>query len=142
MNALFVMNTIIGSATPFGEGGPGKGMYSRAFQNLLGQHHFIQSVHCVNNTFSDSGLFGITLEGPNEHSCDLLLAICKELCKLRDRAISDEELNRAKNIVKMNILMGLENQDHRLEEIARNYMSFGQLTFHRYCSMIDQVTSS
>lgn len=100
----FVIHTLIGSANQFSEGGPGKGMYSRAFRNLLGQNDFIHSVSCINNTFSDSGIFGITLEGPNEYSYDLLLAIIKELCLLRDRTTLEQELNRAKNIVKMNLL--------------------------------------
>lgn len=39
--------------------------------------------------------------------------------------IPDEELNRAKNILKMNILMALERKEDRLEEIARNYMTYG-----------------
>ena len=34
-DAFFVMNTIIGNATPFSSGGPGKGMYCRAVTNLL-----------------------------------------------------------------------------------------------------------
>ena len=41
----------------------------------------------------------------------------------------------------MNILMSMERQEDRLEEIARNYMTFGDLTFHQYCEKIDQVTS-
>jgi len=34
--------------------------------------------------------------------------------------IGDEELNRAKNILKRSILLSLENQSDRLEETARN----------------------
>lgn len=41
----------------------------------------------------------------------------------------------------MNILMALERSDDRLEEIARNYMTFGNFTFHQYCDKIDAVTS-
>jgi predicted Zn-dependent peptidase len=41
----------------------------------------------------------------------------------------------------MNILMAMERQEDRLEEIARNYMAFGDLNFHQYCDKIDAVTS-
>lgn len=37
--------------------------------------------------------------------------------------------------------MAMERQEDRLEEIARNYMTFGDLTFHKYCDKIDAVTS-
>ena len=67
--------------------------------------------------------------------------LVEELNKLRE-PIDEVELNRAKNILKMNILMAMERTEDRLEEIARNYMTFGDLTFHQYCDKIDNVTSS
>jgi len=42
----------------------------------------------------------------------------------------------------MNVLMAMERQDDRLEEIARNFMTFGDLNFHQYCEKIDAVTSA
>jgi mitochondrial-processing peptidase subunit beta len=82
----------------------------------------------------------MTIEGPGSHSQDLLYVMLEEFNRLKER-IPDEELARAKNILKMNILMSMERQEDRLEEIARNYMTFGDLTFHQYCEKIDQVTS-
>ena len=55
--------------------------------------------------------------------------------------ISDEELQRAKNMLKMQILLTMEKQEDRLEEIAKNYLTFGDLTFHQYTEMIDNVTA-
>ncbi len=55
----------------------------------------------------------------------------EELSRLKDR-ISDEELAKAKNKLKMNILSGLEKQEDRLEEIAKNFLTYGDLTFHKY----------
>ena len=40
------------------------------------------------------------------------------------KPIADIELNRAKNIVKMNILMALESQQNRTEEIVRNLATY------------------
>ena len=104
-------------------------MYSRAITNLMQRYNFVDGVSGINTHFSDSGLFGLTIEGPGSHSQDLLSVLLEELNNLKTR-ISDEELARAKNILKMNILMSMERQEDRLEEIARNYMTFGDLTFH------------
>jgi len=65
----------------------------------------------------------------------------EELNSLKN-PIDEVELNRAKNILKMNVLMAMERTDDRLEEIARNFMTFGDLTFHQYCDKIDAVTSA
>ncbi len=77
----------------------------------------------MSSHFTDSGIFGMNVMGPGSHSSDLMHVLVDELNKLKDR-ISDEELNRSKNILKMNILMAMERKEDRLEELARNYMTF------------------
>jgi predicted Zn-dependent peptidase len=128
--AYHVMNTLIGNSHH------GK---NRAY-DLTKNHNFVDQVQSLNNHFSDSGLFGITIEGAGSHSPDLLQVAMEELSRLKDR-ISDEELARAKNRLKMNILLNLEKQEDRLEEIAKNFLTFGDLTFHKYADQIDAVTS-
>jgi processing peptidase subunit alpha len=98
---------LIGSATSFSSGGPGKGMYCRAITNLMQKHNFVDSASSLNSHFSDSGLFGMTIEGPGSHSQELMSVLVEELNRLKVK-ISDEELSRAKNILKMNILMAME----------------------------------
>ena len=49
----------------------------------------------------------MTIEGAGSHSSELMSVLLEELNKLKQK-ITDEELNRAKNILKMNILMAME----------------------------------
>ena len=141
LHAFYVMNQIIGSATAFSSGGPGKGMYCRAVTNLMQKNNFVDGASALNSHFMDSGLFGMSIEGPGSHSQELMGLVLEELNKLRE-PIDETELNRAKNILKMNVLRAMERSEDRLEEIARNYMTYGDLTFHQYCEKIDAVTSS
>ena len=141
VHAYYVMNQLIGSATAFSTGGPGKGMHCRAITNLMQRHNFVDGASALNTHFSDSGLFGMSIEGPGSHSQELMNVLTEELNNLKN-PIDDIELNRAKNILKMNILMAMERSEDRLEEIARNFMTYGDLTFHQYCEKIDQVTSA
>ena len=97
------MNTLIGSAKGFSSGGPGKGMHSRAVFNLLAKYNYVDGASAVNAHFSDSGLFGMSVEGPGSHSKDLLGRLIDELNALK-APIDETELNRAKNIAKINIL--------------------------------------
>ena len=115
-------------------------MYCRAIVNLMQRHNFIESANSINNHFSDTGLFGLSLNGPGQDAKSLALVALEEMHKLRIK-ITDEELNRAKNILKINILMAMERREDRLEEIARNYMTYGGFTFNDYCKRIDEVTS-
>jgi processing peptidase subunit alpha len=141
VHAYYVMNQLIGQATAFSSGGPGKGMHCRAVTNLMQKHNFVEGASAINSHFTDSGLFGMSIEGPGSHSHELMSLLLEELNGLKN-PIDEIELNRAKNILKMNVLMAMERTDDRLEEIARNFMTFGDLTFHQYCEQIDSVTSS
>ena len=135
------MNQLIGSAQAFSSGGPGKGMHCRAITNLMQKNPYVDGASALNSHFSDSGLFGISIEGSGSHSQDLMNLAIEELNALKE-PIDEVELNRAKNILKMNVLMAMERSEDRLEEIARNFMTFGDLTFHQYCEKIDAVTSA
>ena len=141
LHTYYVMNQLIGSATAFSSGGPGKGMHCRAITNLMQKNPYVDGASALNHHFTDSGLFGITIEGSGSHSQDLMNLAIEELNSLK-QPIDEVELNRAKNILKMNVLMAMERTEDRLEEIARNFMTFGDLTFHQYCEKIDAVTSS
>ena len=88
---------MIGSAKGFSSGGPGKGMHSRAVTNLLAKYSYVDGASAVNAHFSDSGLFGMSIEGPGSHSKDLLGRLIDELNALK-APIDETELNRAKNI--------------------------------------------
>lgn len=137
--ALFVMQHLIGSASGYSSGGPGKGMHNRAM-GLLNRNHYIDGASTINTAFSDSGLFGMSIEGAGSHSQDLMHRLVEELNGLKDH-IDETELNRAKNCAKMSILTAMERSESRLEEIARNFLTFGDLTFHTYCDKIDAVSS-
>ena len=126
------MNQLIGSAQAFSSGGPGKGMHCRAITNLMQKNNFVDGASAINSHFSDSGLFGMTIEGPGSHSSELMNVLVEELNGLR-KPIEEVELNRAKNVLKMQVLMAMERSEDRLEELARNYMTYGTLTLHNYC---------
>jgi predicted Zn-dependent peptidase len=52
--------------------------------------------------------------------------ILQEFRKLKESALSEEELNRAKDQLKGNILMGMESSNARMANLARQEMYFHQ----------------
>lgn len=137
-----VMSALLGSTDALRRGRAGTGSLARAITHLTQEHSFVDRAYVTNAHFSDSGLFGLTVEGPGSHSQDLMGVLLEELAELKDN-INDEELMRAKNRLKMNILTEMEQRGDRLEEIGRNYLAYGgDLTFHQYCDRVDDVTSN
>ena len=136
-----VMAALLGSTDSLGKPGVGSGSLARTITNLGQQYSFVDNAEVVNAHFSDSGLFGLSVQGPGSNSADIMDVLLTELNELKE-GISDEELIRAKNRLKMNILTEMEQRGDRLEEIGRNYLAFGgDLTFHQYTDRVDQVTS-
>ena len=128
--AHHVMNTLLGNSSE------GK---NRAY-NVTKQNNFVDHVQSLNHHFSDNGIFGIQIQGAGSHSQDLLSVALEELSNLRNK-VGDEELARAKTKLKMQVLTHLERQEDRLEEIAKNFLTYGDLTFHQYTDQIDRVTA-
>lgn len=110
-------------------------------KSLLSNYSYIDGAQAINTSFSDSGLLGMSIEGAGSHSQDLMGRLTDELNSLKD-PIGTEELNAAKAAAKMTIMNAMTCTESRLEEIARNFMTFGDLTFHQYFDRIEAVTSS
>jgi len=71
-----VMNIMMGGGGSFSAGGPGKGMYSRLYTNVLNMKHWVYNATAYNNSYGDSGLFSIYASAPPEymhHMMDILI---------------------------------------------------------------------
>ena len=56
---LQVLNMLMGGGGSFSAGGPGKGMYTRLYTNVLNQYHWMYSAAAYNHAYADSGVFCI-----------------------------------------------------------------------------------
>ncbi|KAJ5073693.1 metalloprotease [Anaeramoeba ignava] len=139
--AYFVLQFIIGDAASFSSGGPGKGMYSRSCRNIMSKHFFIDSIEAKNFSYSDSGLFGI-VAGLNsqflENGCEI---IHNEFLQLANVPVPNQELERAKNRLKMMLFMILEEREVFAEDIVHQILFYGYWMNPDYiCKKIDSVT--
>jgi predicted Zn-dependent peptidase len=117
-----------------------KQLLNQRMNSTLAKNNFVNGMSSYSHNFTDSGLFGMNVEGSGSHSAELMEVLIGELNSLKSSA-DEHELTKAKNNLKMSINMNLENSSDRLEEIARNYMSFGDINVYQYCANIDKVTS-
>jgi predicted Zn-dependent peptidase len=126
-----VLNTVLGG-----------GMSSRLFQTIREDHGMAYSVYSDLSPFRDTGAFCVyagTSAGKALECIDLILA---EFAKLKQEPLSDEELTRAKDQLKGNILMGLESSSSRMANLARQEMYFGHFfTSDEIIANIEAVTA-
>ncbi|CEP11004.1 hypothetical protein [Parasitella parasitica] len=131
--ALTTLQILLGGGGSFSAGGPGKGMYSRLFTHVLNQHYWVESCQAFNHCYTDSGLFGIAGSCQPQYANALLEVICRELDSVArgdvgQLAVTNTELNRAKNQLKSSLLMNLESRMVQLEDLGRQIQVHGKKT--------------
>merc|ERR1712048_239916 len=111
----------------------------RAYNNVTSTHNFVDSFGSICSHFSDSGVFGLRISGQTANGADMVNILVEEMRALTHN-ITKEELNQAKNTLKLKVLMGLERQSDRLAETMQNYRTWGQVVHTGYLNSIDSVT--
>ncbi|KAF9025462.1 Mitochondrial-processing peptidase subunit alpha [Podila verticillata] len=142
--ALATLQLLMGGGSSFSAGGPGKGMYSRLFSNVLNHYNWIESCMSFNQCYSDSGLFGISGSCYPGYESMLLEVIVREL-ELTTRTgkggIAQGELERAKNQLRSSVLMNLESKMVQLEDLGRQVQVHGyKVPVEELCAKIEKVT--
>jgi processing peptidase subunit alpha len=143
--ALATLQTLLGGGGSFSAGGPGKGMYSRFYTNVLNQHGWIESCFAFNHSYTDSGLFGIAASCAPEKVAQMLEVMCRELDALGQStgysALKDGEVQRAKNQLRSSLLMNLESRMVELEDLGRQVQVHGRkIGVREMCKKIEDVT--
>lgn len=120
-----VLHTLLGGGGSFSSGGPGKGMYTRLYTEVLNKHGWVSSAMAFNHCYADAGLFGIhsSCDDP-AHLNNLVEVIGVQIGKLAG-ALAPGELERAKAMTKSSLIMNLESRAVVCEDIGRQMLSAG-----------------
>ncbi|KAK9470718.1 MAS2 larger subunit of the mitochondrial processing protease-like protein [Dipodascopsis tothii] len=145
--ALATLQTLLGGGGSFSAGGPGKGMYSRLYTNVLNQNGALESCQAFNHSYTDSGLFGIAGSCIPEAAHTLTAIMCYELvrCMLpayKRHSLSEREVQRAKNQLRSSLLMNLESRMIELEDLGRQVQVHGtKIPAEEMCDKIERLTA-
>ena len=143
--ALATLQTLLGGGGSFSAGGPGKGMYSRLYTNVLNQHGWVESCVAFNHSYTDSGLFGIAATCEPGRVGSMVDVMCRELQALTldtgFAALQPIEVQRAKNQLRFSLLMNLESRLVELEDLGRQVQVHGRkVGVKEMCDKIEALT--
>ena len=105
--SLFVLNTILGA-----------GVSSRLFQEIREKRGLAYSIYSFIASYFDTDVWGVYAGVSRKKVREVLELILKEMYGLKD-TLNELELQRAKNQLKGNIILGLESTSSRMNNIAR-----------------------
>ncbi len=112
--SLFTLNTILGA-----------GVSSRLFQEIREKRGLAYAIYSFIASYFDTGLWGIYAGVSRKKVREVIELILKEMYHLSD-TITEGELQRAKNQLKGNIILGLESTSSRMNNIARQEIYHGR----------------
>lgn len=118
-HTAFLLQNILGGGASFSSGGPGKGMYSRLYSNIMCRLPNVHQVACEIFPYSDSSLIGFSAKATSGAVPTLARALLKEARQLTN-SLTTEEVSRAKNRLKRMVSNNLQARGARAEDIARS----------------------
>ena len=109
----FLLNTILGG-----------GMSSRLFQTVREERGLAYSIYSELSPFRDTGSLCVYAGTSAQNAEQVIRLTVQEFARLKADPVAAEELQRAKDQVKGNILMSLESSGARMTNLARQEMYF------------------
>lgn len=105
----------------------GDGNSSRLWQTIREKRGLAYSVGADSNEFRDCGVFSIYAGCSPEKVVEVVDLSIAELRQIKNRGVSEEELNLAKEQTTASILLGLEDSASRAEILAQQEITYGRI---------------
>ena len=128
---LLLVNTVLGG-----------GMSSRLHQNVREKYGYCYSIQTFNQSYTDTGLWGIYVGTDKEYVDHVRELILKELKQMQEELIPKKELDEAKSQLKGKLLLSQESTSNRMTRLAKSELYFGRfVTLDELVENIDSVTA-
>jgi predicted Zn-dependent peptidase len=129
--ATLILNTVLGG-----------GMSSRLFQTIREERGLAYSVYSDLSPYRDTGNLCVYAGTSANKALEVIDLVLAEFRNLKEIPVGEEELTRAKDQLKGNILLGLESSNSRMANLARQEMYFHQFfTSDEIIARIEEVTA-
>lgn len=111
---LYLLNAIIGA-----------GVSSRLFQEVREKRGLAYSIYSFIAPYIDTGVWAVYAGTAKKRAAEVIELIVKEVKEIRD-TVTPNELQRAKDQLKGNLMLGLESTNNRMQNIARQEIYYGR----------------
>lgn len=119
----------------------GGGMSSRLFQKIREERGLAYSVYSYHSLYKDSGNLAIYVGTRLANVNEVLSIIRNEISSIRENGATRDELDRAREHLKGQMVLGLESTRNRMTRLGRSEMTQGEiLSVNQLVDRINAVT--
>lgn len=127
--AGILMNAILGGS-----------MSSRLFQEIREKRGLAYAVRSYIVSYRDAGMLNIYVAASREKIKEVIGLILEEMGRMKREHLTDREMRLAKELIKGNLLLGLESTDNRMSKLATNEIYYGRhISYEEIVRHIDDV---
>lgn len=120
----------------------GGGMSSRLWQKVREESGLCYSIYTYGAGHADTGLFAVYTAAGADTEAAALRTIAREIRTFVEEGVTQEELDRAREQSKANVLMGLESTQARMSALGNGELLTGQVLSHEeVIAAYDAVTA-
>jgi len=105
----------------------GGGVSSRLWQEVRERRGLCYSVYAYTSGYEETGLFGVYAALSREMEDQALAAVCTVVREYAAAGLTQQELDRAREQAKANVLLGLESTHARMSSMARGELLLGRV---------------
>jgi predicted Zn-dependent peptidase len=129
--AAFALNAVLGGSVS-----------SRLFQEVREKRGLAYSIYSYASSFSDVGTLTVYAATRTREAPRVLELICREVQRLRRNGVRRDELERTRNQIKGNVMLGLESTQSRMSKLAKDELYLGRrLSLQEIMADIDRITN-
>lgn len=119
----------------------GGGMSSRLFQTVRERQGLCYNIYTYGSCYEDIGVFCVSTAQSRETEEKAISSIRREIDRFATEGATQEELDRARELSKASVLMGLESTTAHMNHLARSVLQNGSiLTPDEIIAAYDAVT--
>jgi len=115
----------------------GGGMSSRLFQKIREEQGLVYSIYSYPSSYKNVGLFTIYAGMNPEHLPTVVRLIADEIKNIKKDGIKEEDLNKSKEQLKGNYILGLESTSSRMNSIGKSELLLGYINTHE--EILDKI---
>lgn len=104
----------------------GGGVSSRLFQNIREKRGLVYDIDSTLEMYQDAGSLLVYAGMVPEAAPKVVELTRREFRRLREKAVSEDELRRAKEFLKSSVVMSLESPGSRMTQLAQQEIFFGR----------------
>ena len=120
----------------------GGGMSSRLFQEVREKRGLAYAVYAYHQGYSDAGAVKMYVGSTTGNVEEAARVIAEQLDRIRDEAVTEEELHRTKEQLKSSTILAMESTAARMTRIGRSIITGSELlTPEEISARIDAVTT-